>query len=706
MKHISNLKVWLLSCLVALGFAACDNDNLDTQQYKGGVSLNVYGPQPVMRGGTLRFLGSNLDQVTQVIIPGVEPITDIEVRQSGAHSEILVQVPVDGPEVGYVTLVTANGTEIVTQTQLTYEEPIVFEGFSPATAMPGEVITITGDYLNLIHEVIFADEVAVPEAEFISHSRYQIEVVVPDAAQTGQIILSDGVEDLPNWIYSETELEVGVPTVTSFIATRYKAGETVTITGTYLNMVAYVRFNASADVPYDFPSADLAEEGEASFTVNEDGTQITFALPAEAASGAVELVLRSGLTVPVQSEFTPVLPGNLAAAPAAVKNGADLTITGVDMDLVVSVTFPNVEEAVPVKEATATRVVVTVPDMAQSGDLALNMASGESVTLAYQTLKPAITAFNPVALTAGEVVTITGTDLDLVAEVAFEGEDNPSVVIVTEEDRKAFIKEQEEALKQNPDMEIEPAPEVNYIDAQTLKITVPLTASACAPTLVMKNGEEAETTVTLNITPATDPVVTAITPEAVEAGEVITITGLNMNTVENFYFGDVKVTEYGTRTATEVTLTVPAEVEPDTYYVRMVNYAGKEIVSDVPVVVESAEKVVMGDVHNLGSWAGEDAGGAFRIYKADLTAAGFAPGFKMRFYVSQNAYTQIQVNHANWGELFGILQYDAGACPDVIEIEVTEDLYNTIMNTSDGWSDTGIIVQGEGCVISKVTVLE
>ena len=95
MKHISNLKVWLLSCLVVLGFAACDNDNLDTQQYKGGVSLNVYGPQPVMRGGTLRFLGSNLDQVTQVIIPGVEPITDIEVRQSGAHSEILVQVPVD-----------------------------------------------------------------------------------------------------------------------------------------------------------------------------------------------------------------------------------------------------------------------------------------------------------------------------------------------------------------------------------------------------------------------------------------------------------------------------------------------------------------------------------------------------------------------------------------------------------------------------------
>lgn len=700
MKHISNLKVWLLSCLVALGFAACDNDNLDTQQYKGGVSLNVYGPQPVMRGGTLRFLGSNLDQVTQVIIPGVEPITDIEVRQSGAHSEILVQVPVDGPEVGYVTLVTANGTEIVTQTQLTYEEPIVFEGFSPATAMPGEVITITGDYLNLIHEVIFADEVAVPEAEFISHSRYQIEVVVPDAAQTGQIILSDGVEDLPNWIYSETELEVGVPTVTSFIATRYKAGETVTITGTYLNMVAYVRFNASADVPYDFPSADLAEEGEASFTVNEDGTQITFALPAEAASGAVELVLRSGLTVPVQSEFTPVLPGNLAAVPAAVKNGADLTITGVDMDLVVSVTFPNVEEAVPVKEATATRVVVTVPDMAQSGDLALNMASGESVTLAYQTLKPAITAFNPVALTAGEVVTITGTDLDLVAEVAFEGEDNPSVVIVTEEDRKAFIKEQEEALKQNPDMEIEPAPEVNYIDAQTLKITVPLTASACAPILVMKNGEEAETTVTLNITPATDPVVTAITPEAVEAGEVITITGLNINTVENFYFGDVKVTEYGTRTATEVTLTVPAEVEPDTYYVRMVNYAGKEIVSDVPVVVEGAEVTIWSGSWSCTGWAGNQdlAWGGY-----DWTN-GFEVGqtiiFVVGFVDPTASWAGLSPRMGDGWANLSVSQFDLVPSADDqrVEFTPTDADVNSLRNSG------GLVVTGDGFIMKQVLI--
>ena len=428
MKHISNLKVWLLSCLVALGFTACDSDNLDTQQYKGGVSLNVYGPQPVMRGGTLRFLGSNLDQVTQVIIPGVEPITEIDVRQAGVPSEILVQVPVDGPEVGYVTLVTANGAEIVTETQLTYEEPIVFEGFSPATAMPGEVITITGDYLNLIHEVIFADEVAVPEAEFVSHSRYQIEVVVPDAAQTGQIILSDGAEDLPNWIYSEAELEVGVPTVTSFIASRFKAGETLNITGTALNLVDYVRFNASAEVPYDVPSATLAEEGEACFTLNEEGTQITLTQPVEAASDAVALVLRSGLTVTAMTaeNFQVVIPSGLAVSPNPVKAGAALTITGTDLDLVTSIAFPTNTEGTTVDGGafsieSGKLVLAAVPTTAVEGNVLLNMANGMNATVPYALVKPSVTSYSASQVNAGAALVLTGANLDLVTGVSFGG---------------------------------------------------------------------------------------------------------------------------------------------------------------------------------------------------------------------------------------------------------------------------------------------
>ena len=422
MKNVNKIKTLLLSCLVLLGLSACDNDDLSTQQYTGGVSLNVYGPQPVVRGGTLRFLGSNLDQVTQVIIPGVNPITDIDVRQSGIPSEIWVQVPVDGPEEGYVTLVTANGEEITTLTQLTYEEPIVFEGFSPASAMPGETITITGDYLNLIHEVIFAEEVAVPEENFISHDRYQIQVVVPDSARTGEIILSDGAEELPNWIYSEEELEVGTPTVTSITTdTRFKAGERLSINGTALSLVDYVRFEGA-----EVPSAALAEDDKEPFNVNENGTNLTLTLPAEAASGTVELVLRSGVTVTASQHFEVVVPTDITVTTSRIKAGNALALSGNDLDLVTSLSFPSNEEGTTIDggEFTVTAnslTLNTVPETAIDGNLSLNMANGMSVAVPYTLVKPTVTSYSANPVNAGETLTLTGTDLDLVTGVSIGG---------------------------------------------------------------------------------------------------------------------------------------------------------------------------------------------------------------------------------------------------------------------------------------------
>ena len=123
MKKIFNI-ISLLAVSVAV-LSGCKNELLDTNQYAGtDVVLNVYGPQPVMRGGELRFLGSNLDQITEVIIPGVNPISEINVVQAGVPSEIRIIVPKDGPEPGLVTLKASDGTEIVTKTPLSYVEPV------------------------------------------------------------------------------------------------------------------------------------------------------------------------------------------------------------------------------------------------------------------------------------------------------------------------------------------------------------------------------------------------------------------------------------------------------------------------------------------------------------------------------------------------------------------------------------------------------
>ena len=133
-----------------ISFTSCQGDDVDTNQFTGGISLNVFGPCPVARGGELRFIGSGMNQVTAVSIPGCADITDIQVI---SDREIRVTVPQEAEE-GYVILRTPNG-DIQTETKITYSEPITLDSFSPTSVLPGETLTITGDYLNLMQKVIF-----------------------------------------------------------------------------------------------------------------------------------------------------------------------------------------------------------------------------------------------------------------------------------------------------------------------------------------------------------------------------------------------------------------------------------------------------------------------------------------------------------------------------------------------------------------------
>ncbi|MEZ4931066.1 MAG: hypothetical protein R2788_02905 [Saprospiraceae bacterium] len=59
--------------------------------------------------------------------------------------------------------------DISSISSLTISEPIVLTSlFSPATVRPGNVLTLTGDYLNLIAAVIFHADVSVGDTAFIS----------------------------------------------------------------------------------------------------------------------------------------------------------------------------------------------------------------------------------------------------------------------------------------------------------------------------------------------------------------------------------------------------------------------------------------------------------------------------------------------------------------------------------------------------------
>lgn len=401
-----------MMCLLVVSgfmFTACDDDDLDTNQFTGGIKLNVFGPCPVARGGELRFIGSGMDQVTGVVIPGCDEITDITVV---SNEEITVTVPQDAVE-GKVILNTPQG-EIETITEITYLEPVSIEDFSPKTVKPGDELVITGEYLNLMRAVIFEDGVTVEVAEE-NRTRNEIRVIVPAEAQTGFIgvtdlgIQKDGTPEpngIANEIYSEEELTVTLPAVSQIVElTGKKPGDVVTITGTDLDLVTTVLM----------PNDSVAE-----FAYVNEALNIT--LRDDATDGAIRMLPASGVEV-VAANLTMAVPTELAANPAiGLRGGNVITITGVDLDVVTNVTFPGMTDATELDTQSATEITVTMPAAAQSGDIVLNTASGKTATVAIATLKPAVASYSPAGgVGAGNNLTISGSDLDLVASVAFTG---------------------------------------------------------------------------------------------------------------------------------------------------------------------------------------------------------------------------------------------------------------------------------------------
>jgi len=694
MKTIKNIYTLLVVALIGLSLTACSKDDLDTNQFQGGVSLNVYGPTPVMRGGQLRFLGSNLDQVREVIIPSDIHVTNIQVVSAGVPSEIRVTVPKDGPVEGYVTLVTNSDQRITTKTPLKYEEGIEITKLT-ASAMPGDVIKIEGDYLNLIHSLAFADKAMVSEADFVSHDRYAIEVKVPEDAKTGKLELYTAdltVVDKNSVEYqiilTDDAIEIGVPAISkvkgraeaaaqgNIVA---KAGEKITITGTYFNVVADVTIGGVS-----------AKE----MTMAEDGTSLVVTLPAEAPSGEIILVCKSGVEVPVGT-LTTVKPTNAVAA-ATAKAGQALTINGQDMDLVTAVTFPAGDATVDGGELTvaAAKVIVkAVPETATEGNLKLVMANGETVDVAFTLVKPAITGYNNNPVSAGGALQITGTNLDLVKSIEFGT-------------GKADV-----------------AADNVSADGKKITITVPMDAQSGKPKFNLANGTSVEGA-DLTINEAVFCYATALPGEEVElkAGNSMTLvvangdklTGVEMNgeACQWILTGDEK---------NQLIIGIPESAKAKSV-VRLISSNG-EISYNIAVIPATSVKKTL--------WAGlteitwNDGG---RVTVPAASFEGVPAGAVLTFCYTQKdqVWAQAQINYGNWtginfnqsGEdvytfnqtlvptdIYGWFQ--DGILNRETSVILTQEILDNIQANKGGCedkTDCGIIIQGSDLIFTKIMI--
>lgn len=670
MKRHNKSFLWLVLLLICSTFAftSCDRDDLNTDQYGNEISVLSYGPNPVLRGGVLTFKGANLDQITEIDLPGAEAITSINVVTSGKNSEINIEVPAEKCEPGIVTLKTAKNGEIKTLTPITYIENLKFTGFyvgenkENLVGNVGDVLTIEGDYLNNITSVIFANGATMDAESFKSQTRYQIQLVIPAEAGEGRFQISDG----NNYMYSEGALSINAPEIDANNAigkSLIKAGETEVLRGTSLDQIASIELNGATVEAADFKSQTASE--------------ITFVISSKVADGEITAVTKSGIRIPF-GEITTVVPSQLVATPSPIKNGEEITISGKDMDLITGIAFPNAKES-KLNKVETTKVTSTVPEDAQEGDITLSLDNGKTVTVAYTLVKPTVIACTPAAITAGERTIIKGTDLDLVASVTFPGDVEQTV---------------EKFAAQN---------------ANAIAVTVP---AACAGTgfkLNLKNGTTINIDGQLSIKAATDPAIASVTPGEAIAGSTITITGKNFQNIQNLYIGSYKVNRYTSRTNTEIVCQVPANAEVGTYKIVMEDPDGNKIEGPEFKVVP-AEKDIATITTNIDNSAIKypynftwDDTGRFRIMKADLIKLGVKVGSKMLFYKEAGTTGQVQINNANWGAIDTVSDWDGNK--DCIVKVFDAAMMEAVNSISDGWGDTAFILQGDLKNVTKIAIL-
>ena len=677
MKNIFKFSA-LLACLAMIGLASCTQEELSTDQYSDGtVAFGAFGPNPVVRGDTLTILGSNLEKVKEVRLPGVDPVTEFAEVVAGPKGQLKVVVPVEGPEdapvTGIVSIVDQNGTVFSSTTELTYTEGIKITSIAPAEVLPGDIVTIKGDYLYNTREVVFVsgnkDGKSYVVGEAIKATRYELKVAVPADAISGAVMLGDVDETnnpdglLPNTAYS-SEITVKDPTVTAFAKTTFKAGAAVEISGTYLNMIETVKF-AGADV-------DVAD-----FKVAADAKKLTVVLPAEANDGAVTAVSYAGKEF-AAGEIETVRPTEMAvAAETRYKAGLNAVVTGKDLDLVTGVKVAGVDATFT---TTAEKTVVVIPAKSPDGDVELSLANGNTVKAgAIEVVKPLIESLSAATVVAGKSFDILGKDLDLVSGVTVGDIAPDSLKIATDK-----------------------------IVVYTSRLSK--TGDVVA---VAENGDKAVSSI--EVTYDESIAITDI-PSKIEVKSNFVIKGTDLSQIEAIFIDGVKVAAYTKRTDTEFGFMLPDDVTPGVYTLELVLISGETLTWAVPFEVTGKFKLTP-------VW--EAAGGQIDLTWGDprpsvpLAAFEDLPkGSSLIFCFTQKDQTwgQIQINDGKWqGLVFPEVGSNTLVPTDYygwefayreFEVQLTEDIIEKIKAGAGDFNgvQTGVIIQGDGMYFNKIVL--
>lgn len=284
---------------------------------------------------------------------------------------------------------------------------VILLSFGPSGVHHGDEITFFGQNMDKVSSIVFQPAVEISKSAFSSVTSDRINVTVPDAAEAGKIILKTPKGE----IESITILNFEVPVEIESITEEVKPGATLTITGDKLNWIEQITFPSDLILTKeDFESQSL--------------TELVVTVPMEAQTGF--LLFATGGTKPLtfgsEEQLIVTVPTVTALTPASIRHTAELTISGTNLDLITAVEFGGGTEVSKANFAshTQTEIKLAVPASTIKGKLTLKQLSPVEIQTADDlviVLPIGTTATPSPAIPGTSDLTISGTDLDLVAEL-------------------------------------------------------------------------------------------------------------------------------------------------------------------------------------------------------------------------------------------------------------------------------------------------
>lgn len=228
--------------------------------------------------------------------------------------------------------------------------------FSPGEGEVGTTVTITGTNLANASEVKFNGTTA----SITSKTATTVVTSVPAGATDGKITLTTPAGSATSVNDFDVVDPIPAPTISGITPMSGMIGDAVTISGSNLEG-ATVKFNGTT----------------ATITV-QSGTSIQTSVPEGATDGKIT-VTTSGGTATSAEDFdvtaNPAAPTIVTISPLTAMIGAEVTITGTNLETVTDVEFNGT--AATITSQNATTLVTTVPEGATTGKIKLVNPDGE-----------------------------------------------------------------------------------------------------------------------------------------------------------------------------------------------------------------------------------------------------------------------------------------------------------------------------------------